>query len=687
MRIVRLLSLACALIGMTSCGGSGNNSGGNSNQGGAPLISSVTVNCSATSLQSGQQSQCHATVGGTNNANTAVTWTASAGTIDGSGMFTAPVVVPPTTVTITATSVQDSSKLGTASVSVTAAGTISNITVNCSPGGIKTGEQSQCTATVNGTGTVSQDVTWKAVVGLNTDCGGCMSSTGVVSGPKVDGRATLRITATSVQDPSKTGFYTLWVLSPGTVTGVSVSCTKTTISPGQDSLCTATVSGTGDYSNSVTWNSFPMGVYPSGVFVALSNLQTPTTATIIANSAQDNSVMGQATINIVAGATPNNVSPVVVDAGPSALSQAYINGAFATVTICVPGTDNCQTIDHVLVDTGSSGLRLLAAGPAGGEFTLPLAPVVDDNPANYGNAIVECAAFVSGFLWGPVARADLLTLSDGTGEQASNIAVQIIGQPGEPAVPKACTSSGTDASNLQALGANGILGVSSFREDCGSYCRDSFNTPNVYFSCGASGCSTMIAVLQVMNPVISFATDSQGVVMTFPNVNPPGAATLSGSLIYGINSQPNNSLGNALVLGTINMIFNTTYLGNVYGGFLDSGSNGYFFLNSQILGAQMPVCPGSQGWYCPASTQMFTVTNSDQGSHSGTVSFSVDNTNTLFQNAGYAVLPTLGGDWPLTPPAFDWGLPFFYGRTVFTAVEGILFHQNGDTFFGPFIAY
>jgi hypothetical protein len=510
-----------------------------------------------------------------------------------------------------------------------------------------------------------------------------VSSTGVVTGPKVDAQATLLITATSVQDPSKTGIYTLFVFSPGTVSGVSVSCAKTTISPGQDSLCAATVSGTGDYSTSVTWNSFPQGIDPSsGVFVAPRNVGPPTTVMIMANSVQDRSKFGQATINIVAGATPNNVSPIAVDAGPQGLRQTYINGAFASVTVCVAGTNNCQMIDHVLVDTASSGLRLLAAGSAGGEFNLPLAPVVDDNQ----NPIVECAAFVSGFLWGPVARADVLTQADGTGEQASNVVVQIVGQPGEPAVPSACTSSGTDSSNLQALGANGILGVSSFVEDCGSDCRNSFNTPNVYFSCGASGCSTTIAFLQVMNPVVSFVTDWQGVVMTLPAVNPPGATTLSGTLIYGINSQPNNALGSALVLQTGDLNFNTTYLGNAYPGFLDTGSNAYFFLNSKILGAQMPDCTGNTGWYCPATTQAFSVTNTDNN-HNGSVTFSVDNANILLQNSGYAVFPTLAGDWPLSPPAFDWGLPFFYGRTVFTAVEGISIHQNGTTYFGPFVAY
>ena len=55
---------------------------------------------------------------------------------------------------------------------------------------------------------------------------------------------------------------------------------------------------------------------------------------------------------------PSNVVSVIVDAGPNNRS---VNTLFTTVTVCVPGsTTSCQTIDHIQVDTGSYGLRLLA---------------------------------------------------------------------------------------------------------------------------------------------------------------------------------------------------------------------------------------------------------------------------------------------------------------------------------------
>ena len=61
------------------------------------------------------------------------------------------------------------------------------------------------------------------------------------------------------------------------------------------------------------------------------------------------------------GGTPTPTDPnmvaVVVDSGPAGAN--YTNGIFATVTLCEPGTSNCQTIDHLLVDTGSVGVRVL----------------------------------------------------------------------------------------------------------------------------------------------------------------------------------------------------------------------------------------------------------------------------------------------------------------------------------------
>jgi hypothetical protein len=82
----------------------------------SPAITSVSVSCSPSSIQINGTSKCSATVTGAGVFNPAVNWVASSGSIDANGNYTAPGTA--TTTTITATSVQDQSKSGTAQIDV-----------------------------------------------------------------------------------------------------------------------------------------------------------------------------------------------------------------------------------------------------------------------------------------------------------------------------------------------------------------------------------------------------------------------------------------------------------------------------------------------------------------------------------------------------------------------------------------
>jgi len=95
-----------------------------------------------------------------------------------------------------------------------------------------------------------------------------------------------------------------------------------------------------------------------------------------------------------------NVAPISVNGGPPGID--YEDAAFASVTVCVPGTSTCQTVDNILVDTGSSGLRILSSA-----LTLPL-----PQQTSGGNPVVECFPFVSGYTWGPVQTADVEMASE-----------------------------------------------------------------------------------------------------------------------------------------------------------------------------------------------------------------------------------------------------------------------------------
>lgn len=367
-----------------------------------------------------------------------------------------------------------------------------------------------------------------------------------------------------------------------------------------------------------------------------------------------------------ASSSKANTAPISVSAGADP-NNAYTNGAFASVTICSPGTTNCQTIPNILVDTGSIGLRLLAS-----TITVPLTRETVSS-----NTLLECNQFVDSFTWGAVAPADVKL----AGEIASSVPIQVIDDQNQFPVPTACSNTGPNGDSVTALGANGILGVGNWRQDCGGYCAAQTGA-KLYYLCPSSGCvETIVAVSQqVNNPVWMFSSDNNGVVLQFPSVASPGATTLAGTMTFGIGTQSDNALGSALVVGLDAFgDFQTRLNGQNYSGsYIDSGSNGIFFLDANTTG--IPVCTDAPSFYCPSAAQTMTAFINGTFGASTPITFTIDNADALFAHQTFLVLPTLGG--PNTG-SFAWGLPFFYGRTVFTAIEG----QNTPAGPGPYVAY
>ena len=361
-----------------------------------------------------------------------------------------------------------------------------------------------------------------------------------------------------------------------------------------------------------------------------------------------------------------NAAAVIVDAGPSNNS---VNTVFTSVTVCVPGSASCQTIDHIQVDTGSYGLRILAP-----VLTLALPVQTFTN----GNSLAECTQFVDGYSWGPVALADIKI----AGESAKSVPVQVIGDSKFTTVPAACSATGgVQEDTVAKFGANGILGVGPFELDCGD-CVTA--THGLYYSCAGTVCTeTTVAIdMQMPNPATRFATDNNGVILVMPAAPPAGTTTLTGSLIFGIDTQSNNQSGTQTVLTVDgNAQLPMTYKGTVLPkSFIDSGSNGIYFTDSSI-----PKCTttGFTTFYCPTST--LTLALSIQGQNGvmvNNVPFDIGNTETLFTNSTFSVFPELGGSNP-DPNSFDYGLAFFYGKRVAIAVE----QKKTSVGTGPYIAF
>ena len=165
----------------------------------ASTITSIQVVCNPSTVNTSATSQCNATVNGSGNYSSAVTWSASGGTVNASGVFTAPASAG--TATVTATSTQDPTKSGTASITVQSpASAITSVHVVCNPSTVNASATSQCNATVNGSGNYSSAVTWSASAGT-------INASGLFTAPAASGTAT--VTATSVQEPTQSGMATV----------------------------------------------------------------------------------------------------------------------------------------------------------------------------------------------------------------------------------------------------------------------------------------------------------------------------------------------------------------------------------------------------------------------------------------------------------------------------------------------
>ena len=311
------------------------------------------------------------------------------------------------------------------------------------------------------------------------------------------------------------------------------------------------------------------------------------------NSASENGGTSAPGGNSTSG---NNVAALTVDSGPPNLTHqghAYIdtNIAFVTIKICAPGTATCQTIDHVMVDTGSSGLRV--PYQVFGQLNPALLPNV-----NGSGLIAECIQFLdNSFFWGSVKYADVyIGGPNNDGEVASSIPIHVMGDPALPAagsIPASCSNvttssgqvvTGTEEDTVAALGANGLIGLGVLQYDCdalvsGYYatgsnghnpctcpsnpqsisCTDAnFSLPPAsYYTCSGGTCTSAGVAIplaqQVRNPVSMFAADNNGVILELPAVPIGGQANVlaGGSVIFGIGTQSNNVLAGSATMLTV----------------------------------------------------------------------------------------------------------------------------------------
>lgn len=423
------------------------------------LITGVTATCQSSALSPNYTTTCTATVAGQGKYNSSYTWSASAGSISSNGTYTAPATVPSSgNAVITATSVADSTKRANFTIAL-APDTVTGVTASCPAGSIGQGQVINCTASVQGTGSYANSVTWSTT-------GGSITATGILTAPATGTSVTL--TATSTQDPSKSGKVTLSVspvlvmtkptvsvsgttatiswtvnmtasngigygttpslglVSPyssaqsqtpsitltglqasttyyfsafsyisgqsvsqnlsfntGTgataVTGVSVNCASLTLVLGGSTGCSASVQGSGSYSSAVTWSSSVGSITSTGVVTAPLTVLA-SSIKVTATSVTDPTKSGSVIISL---------SPLSAVTGISVTCRvtSLQNGASTT---CSPTVTTTGTISQAVTWKVSSGsittAGVLTAPAIGNSVTVTVTSVAD--PTKSASAVI-----------------------------------------------------------------------------------------------------------------------------------------------------------------------------------------------------------------------------------------------------------------------------------------------------------
>jgi hypothetical protein len=270
-RICTVAIFSLLTLSLAGCSVSGNQTASNA-------AVSMSMSPASLTLQTGHTQQFNATV--TGSSNTAVTWSATGGSISASGMYTAPTTAG--SYVVKATSMADSTVSASTTVSVTTTPVVA-VTLSPPAASVVINGTQQFTATV--TGSSNTAVTWTA-------SGGSISSGGLYTAPGAAGSVT--VTASSVADNTK--------LASATVTVTTVPVVLVTLSPTSASLLTNgtrqfTAAVTGSSNTAVTWSATGGIVSSSGFYTA------PNTAgsfTVKATSVADNTKSASASMTVSA---------------------------------------------------------------------------------------------------------------------------------------------------------------------------------------------------------------------------------------------------------------------------------------------------------------------------------------------------------------------------------------------------
>jgi hypothetical protein len=400
----------------------------------------------------------------------------------------------------------------------------------------------------------------------------------------------------------------------------------------------------------------------SGGFKAASSSSTSSSAACTVPAVQTNPNAGGTITTIATPTSLQGKNTISLSLGAGSINQVNVS-----ITICVPGTSNCQTVSNLLLDTGSTGVRI---------FSSALSSSLYSNLPQTG--LGNCTSYAdNSYDWGPVVLANVQLGQ----ETASSVPIQVIDNSyadgGASCVQGIKTIDGEEgitvipSADSQSSGFNGIVGVNFLAQDCGSYCVSNADAYG-YYCCSGSTCAPSTAALnvQMTNPISLLQYDNNGVMLNLPGISGTGASSSTGTMYVGIGTQPNNTPLSSVKTLTADSnendynftMFYTTFQGQSISAFIDSGSGclAFPFSNS----SELP--ENSYGGFIPSTPVSLSATQVGINSVQAAVSFTIAAINNY--NIQPECAESMGSSFASSD--FDWGLPFFLGRKVYVGVEG-----------------
>ena len=445
----------------------------------APMpVVTVSISPPVTSLLTTETAQFTAVVTGT--ANVGVTWSvngvaggnAALGTVSTAGLYTAPGAPPaPNTVSVTATSVADSRKTASASVTIAnPAPTLSALSFSTINAG-----SSDTTLGLTGTGFARQSVVEANGTALATTFGSDTSLSATIPAAMLATAGTLSVT---VATPTPGGGASS-ALSLGVLIAVSLSPAAQTLDVSGTEQFTATVQGTTNtgvnwFVNGVEGGDATQGtISASGLYTAPAVPPTPNTVTVEAVSAADSTRSAQATVTVVYPAPVlYSVSPDALTAGSGDttltlggtgfVAQSVVDAnATALATVLVSSTGLTATVPAALMaSTGTLAITVVTPGPGGGTSTANTLKIWPGYPrANAGSVLGTPPALAQIPIVGtPVSVLDW-TSKDNEGTPEDVLAADHV--LSEMGIPNTDTTDLTTAATNPLLVVAGVLNTAT----------------------------------------------------------------------------------------------------------------------------------------------------------------------------------------------------------------------------------